>query len=69
VPGWIDPIDECQFKTSGWWVTDFEPSTRIKVAGVAPRLWKKFQKLLTLPEKDRRAVIRLLNSLATRKAE
>jgi transcriptional regulator with XRE-family HTH domain len=31
------------------------------------RLWKKFQKLLTLPEKDRRAVIRLLNSLATRK--
>ena len=27
------------------------------------RLWKKFQQLIDLPEKDRRAVIRLLNSL------
>ena len=27
------------------------------------RLWKKFQQLLQLPEKDRRAVIRLVNSL------
>jgi transcriptional regulator with XRE-family HTH domain len=27
------------------------------------RLWKKFQQVLTLPEKDRRAVIRLVNSL------
>ncbi len=27
------------------------------------RLWKRFQQLLELPEKDRRAVIRLLNSL------
>jgi transcriptional regulator with XRE-family HTH domain len=32
------------------------------------RLWKKFQKLQSLPIKDQRAVIRLLNSLATRKA-
>jgi transcriptional regulator with XRE-family HTH domain len=27
------------------------------------RLWKKFQQMMTLPEKDRRAVIRLINSL------
>jgi len=27
------------------------------------RLWKKFQQVMTLPEKDRRAVIRLVNSL------
>jgi transcriptional regulator with XRE-family HTH domain len=27
------------------------------------RLWRQFQRLLALPEKDRRAVIRLLNSL------
>jgi len=27
------------------------------------RLWKKFQQLLALPEKDQRAVIRLINSL------
>jgi transcriptional regulator with XRE-family HTH domain len=27
------------------------------------RLWKKFQQLLSLPEKDQRAVIRLINSL------
>jgi len=27
------------------------------------RLWKKFQQLLTLPEKDQRAVIRLINSI------
>lgn len=27
------------------------------------RLWKKFQQIMTLPEKDRRAVIRLVNSL------
>jgi transcriptional regulator with XRE-family HTH domain len=29
----------------------------------ARRVWKKFQQLLTLPEKDQRAVIRLVNSL------
>jgi hypothetical protein len=28
------------------------------------RLWKRFQQLLALPEKDQRAVIRLINSLA-----
>jgi len=27
------------------------------------RFWKKFQQLMTLPEKDQRAVIRLVNSL------
>lgn len=36
----------------------------------ARRLWKKFQQVLSLPEKDRRAVIRLVNSLtAARSAE
>ena len=33
------------------------------------RLWKKFQQIRTLPEKDQRAVIRLINSLVqTRQA-
>jgi len=33
------------------------------------RLWKKFQQVQALPEKDRRAVIRLINSLViTKKA-
>lgn len=31
------------------------------------RLWKKFQQVMTLPEKDRRAVIRLVNSLVQAK--
>ncbi|MEW6747816.1 MAG: helix-turn-helix transcriptional regulator [Planctomycetota bacterium] len=31
------------------------------------RLWKKFQQVLSLPEKDRRAVIRLVNSLVAAK--
>lgn len=34
----------------------------------ARRLWKKFQQVMALPEKDRRAVIRLINSLVTAKA-
>jgi transcriptional regulator with XRE-family HTH domain len=33
------------------------------------RLWKKFQQLLSLPEKDQRAVIRLINSLVGTKAD
>jgi hypothetical protein len=28
------------------------------------RLWKRFQRMATLPTKDQRAVIRLINSLA-----
>jgi transcriptional regulator with XRE-family HTH domain len=36
-----------------------DPATR--------RLWKKFQKVAALPEKDRRAVIRLVNSLVQSK--
>ena len=28
------------------------------------RLWKKFRQVLQLPEKDRRAIIRMINSLA-----
>jgi len=32
------------------------------------RLWKKFQQVMRLPEKDRRAVIRLVNSLVQAKA-
>jgi transcriptional regulator with XRE-family HTH domain len=31
------------------------------------RLWKRFRQLLTLPEKDRRAVLRMLDSLAQAK--
>lgn len=31
------------------------------------RTWRKFQQLLTLPEKDQRAVIRLVNSLVAAK--
>jgi len=34
----------------------------------ARRLWRKFQQVMELPEKDRRAVIRLVNSLVTAKA-
>jgi transcriptional regulator with XRE-family HTH domain len=34
----------------------------------ARRLWKKLQQVLSLPEKDRRAVIRLVNSLVAAKA-
>lgn len=40
---------------------------RKKAAGESPevrRLWKKFQQVLDLPERDQRAVIRLVNSLA-----
>jgi len=33
----------------------------------ARRLWKKFQQVMALPERDRRAVIRLVNSLVTAK--
>jgi transcriptional regulator with XRE-family HTH domain len=33
----------------------------------ARRLWKKFQQVMRLPEKDRRAVIRLVNSLVETK--
>lgn len=32
------------------------------------RLWKNFQKVLSLPERDRRAVVRLVNSLVDSKA-
>lgn len=39
---------------------DEDPETR--------RLWKKFQQVLQLPEKDRRAVIRLVNSLVGARA-
>jgi transcriptional regulator with XRE-family HTH domain len=33
------------------------------------RLWKRFQQLLSLPEKDQRAVIRLINSLVGAKGD
>lgn len=33
------------------------------------RLWKRFQQLLSLPEKDQRAVIRLVNSLGGARAD
>jgi transcriptional regulator with XRE-family HTH domain len=41
-------------------ISQDDPETR--------RLWKKFQQILSLPEKDRRAVIRLVNSLVSVKA-
>ena len=37
----------------------------IPVDAETRRLWKKFQQVATLTEKDQRAVIRLINSLAT----
>ena len=40
------------------------PGRKIKDDPEIRRLWKKFQQVLSLPEKDRRAVIRLINSLA-----
>jgi transcriptional regulator with XRE-family HTH domain len=39
------------------------PSDRAHDSPEIRRLWKKFQQVLSLPEKDRRAVIRLVNSL------
>jgi transcriptional regulator with XRE-family HTH domain len=43
-----------------------KPARPIKLSAEdreAQRLWKKFQLVMELPEKDRRAVIRLVNSL------
>jgi transcriptional regulator with XRE-family HTH domain len=37
---------------------------RIDAAGDARRTWKRFQMVATLPERDQKAVIRLINSLA-----
>ncbi len=43
--------------------------TRLAVKPERPngdrRLWKRFQKMTSLPERDQRAVIRLINSLAS----
>lgn len=39
------------------------PSAGLAEDAETRRLWKKFQRVLELPEKDRRAVIRLVNSL------
>ena len=41
-------------------VNGTDPETR--------RLWRKFQQVVALPEKDRRAVIRLVNSLVQARA-
>lgn len=43
-------------------------AARSKEDAETRRLWKKFQQVLALPEKDRRAVIRLVNSLVAAKA-
>jgi hypothetical protein len=45
----------------------------LKAAGLASspeerRLWRKFQQVMELPERDQRAVIRLVNSLASNSA-
>jgi hypothetical protein len=37
---------------------------RVNDDGETKRLWKRFQMVTALPEKDQRAVIRLINSLA-----
>jgi len=37
---------------------------RVNDDGETKRLWKRFQMVTTLPEKDQRAVIRLIHSLA-----
>lgn len=38
-------------------------ASRVPEDPEARRVWRKFQQVLALPEKDRRAVIRLVNSL------
>jgi transcriptional regulator with XRE-family HTH domain len=43
------------------------PAPKAKEDPEMRRLWKKFQQIQALPEKDRRAVIRLINSLVTSK--
>jgi len=43
-------------------------AARAKEAPETRRMWKKFQQVMALPEKDRRAVIRLVNSLVAAKA-
>jgi hypothetical protein len=43
----------------------FDPKVeRIHDDGEARRTWKRFQMVATLPERDQKAVIRLINSLA-----
>ena len=44
-----------------------KPATkdRRELSPETQRVWKKFQKFTTLPERDQRAVIRLINSLAS----
>jgi transcriptional regulator with XRE-family HTH domain len=49
-------------------VRHIRPATGLADDPDARRLWKKFQQVMALPEKDRRAVIRLVNSLVTAKA-
>jgi transcriptional regulator with XRE-family HTH domain len=49
-------------------VRRIRPATSLAHDPDARRLWKKFQQVMALPEKDRRAVIRLVNSLVTAKA-
>jgi len=47
-----------------------EPPPKAAASKLDPetrRTWKKFQQVMTLPEKDRRAVIRLVNSLVAAK--
>jgi len=36
-----------------------------KESAAIRRLWRKFQQVLSLPEKDRRAIIRMINSLVS----
>ena len=43
-------------------------ATKAKQDPETRRLWKKFQQIMQLPEKDQRAVIRLVNSLVAGRA-
>jgi len=38
---------------------------RINDDSAALRLWKRFQRVSSLPERDQKAVLRLINSLAS----
>ena len=41
-----------------------KPRKRFELKPEEQKLWKKFQKVTSLPDRDQRAVIRLINSLA-----
>jgi hypothetical protein len=42
---------------------------RVKEDSEVRRMWKRFQLVATLPERDRKAIIRLINSLIANSAD